>query len=205
MREAEGGERHGALAAPVFFALAELRGARPLARRGLRRGVLLAAAVAVAKREAVVPLSQIFEQTPVLILVQRVELLHAPESAPDQSLLGNHAGGEVFGVRTVRETSPIRVLLSARVGVDLILQVVRSERRVVVGIDGQLDGGVAAVVQARAPSGVPEGLRPDRGVHLRRRALHGSREGRNPAAVTRRSDQGNPRIRREEGLPFALV
>ena len=185
MREAEGGERHGALAAPVFFALAELRGARPLARRGLRRGVLLAAAVAVAKREAVVPLSQIFEQTPVLILVQRVELLHAPESAPDQSLLGNHAGGEVFGVRTIRETSPIRVLLRARVGVDLILQVVRSERRVVVGIDGQLDGGVAAVVQARAPSGVPEGLRPDRGVHLRRRALHGSREGRNPAAVTR--------------------
>jgi hypothetical protein len=109
------------------------------------------------------------------------------------SLLGKHTDGGVFRVRAVRERRPSGVLLRARVRVDLILEVVRSERRVVVGIDGQLDSGVAAVVDTRAPSGVPEGLRPDRGVHRRRCAFHG-REKTEPCVSVTPSDDGDPKI-----------
>ena len=106
---------------------------------------------------------QILQEAPVLILVEPLELLHAPDPSADERLLGDHASVVLvpLGVRLVRRQVRVRRAVRLR-GVD-----------VVVGVDGELHRrGEPAVGFRPSPArGAPE-LSV---VVLRLVALHGTR------------------------------
>ena len=169
MSEAVVAQRDGLGVAIVARAL---RGeSRLLAFRRGGGAFLLPPAVPVPELESVVPPPQIFEEAPVLILVEALELLHAADAAADERLLRDHA-------------AILRVLVGVRVHVVVVhprahLGFGRVE--VVVGVDGQLHrrGEPAVGFGPRLARRAAERFL----VVVLGRALHGTRPDVDPALL----------------------